>query len=93
MNVLITVVVVVIVLLVAALVFVRVTRQPGAESPKRRELTRARVRAATAERAMHDIDGIITRYRPVLDDVESALATELTDRIRLYKEKILEIEQ
>lgn len=93
MNGLIIATVIIVLLSITAIVFIRVTKAPGSESPKRRELRRANVRAITAERTMNDLEGIINRYRPVLDDVESALVHDITERISKYKDKILEIDQ
>lgn len=93
MNTLITIGVVLVIALIVTLVIVRITRTPGGESPKRRELRRANVRAIRAERAMLNIEGVIKRYRPVLDDVEAALVHDLDECIETYKQKTLESDQ
>jgi hypothetical protein len=70
-----------------------VTRDPNAETPKRRELKRARLRAVKAQHAMNDIESSLNRYRPVMDTVESALADEISTRISVYKNEILELDK
>lgn len=69
------------------------TRDPNAENPKRRELKRARLRAIKAQHAMNDVEAILNRYRPVMDNVESALADEIITRISVYKNETLELDK
>lgn len=84
----------IVVISLVALVGARVvTHDPNAETPRRRELKRARLRAIRAQHAMNDVEVLLNRYRPVMDNVESALADEITTRISLYKNEILELDK
>lgn len=65
----------------------------NAETPKRRELKRSRLIAVKAQHAMNDVEVILNRYRPVMDNIESALADEINTRISVYKNEILELDK
>lgn len=95
MNVLITLSVIVVLALIAALVFVRVTRRPGDESPKRRELKAAKLRAVTAQHAMNDLESIFRRYDRFIggDDVAQAFVSDVTARITQYRTETLELDK
>lgn len=95
MNVLITLGVIVVVALIVALVFVRVTRKPGDESPKRRELKTAKLRALAAQHAMNDLESIFRRYDKFVggDDVALAFVDDINKRISQYRTETLELDK
>lgn len=95
MNTVIGVGVFLVIAVICVIVVWRATRKPGDESPKRRELKTAKLRAVNAQRAMNDLEIIFARYRSWFSDEPTAQAfvDEVNSRITQYKSETLELDK